>query len=138
MVHEIIFRSLWRQLSVSSSFKEKVLNFGRFLFFKLEEINALKDFDLIIAMSNEDRLYLNQFTKRRDIEIIPNGVNTAGFSFSKDICPSRQLYFIGWFKSIGLSRMASFFQPLSYSSVRVWQLIYIGLKGGQGSNLHEL
>ena len=100
VVHEIIFRSLWRQLSVSSSFKEKVLNFGRFLFFKLEEINALKDFDLIIAMSNEDRLYLNQFTRRRDIEIIPNGVNTAGFSFSKDICPSRQLYFIGWFKNL--------------------------------------
>lgn len=100
VVHEIVFRSLWRQLLVGSSFKEKILNFGRFLLCRVDEIGALKSFDLIITMSDEDRLYLSQFTKRRDIKIIPNGVNTDSFSFPQNICPNRQLYFIGWFKNL--------------------------------------
>jgi len=80
--------------------RDKILNFGRFLFFRIEEVGALKSFDLIITMSDEDSSYLAKFTKKRNIEIIPNGVNTDDFPFPQDIRPSRQLYFIGWFKNL--------------------------------------
>ena len=100
VIHEIVFRNLWRQLLVGTSMRDKILNFGRFLFFRIEEVGALKSFDLIITMSDEDSSYLAKFTKKRNIEIIPNGVNTDDFPFPQDIRPSRQLYFIGWFKNL--------------------------------------
>ena len=100
VIQEIVFRSLWRQLSIKSGFKDKFFNFFRFLFFRREEISALQSFDTVIVMSNEDRSYLAKFSKRENIEVIPNGVNTNSFSFPQDIRPSRQLYFIGWFKNL--------------------------------------
>lgn len=100
VIHEIIFRSLLRQLSIKSGLKERLLNFGRFLLFRREEVAAIRAFDLVITMSNEDRLYLAKFTTRQNIEVIPNGVNTDNFVYPEYIQPGHQAYFIGWFKNL--------------------------------------
>lgn len=93
--HNIEFRIFLRAVQSCKNPIKKLYFYIQYLKLKKYEINAVKQFDRVIAVSEEDKKFLLSFVSENKISVAPNGVDTQYFSPSTIDYRPNSLIFTG-------------------------------------------
>lgn len=79
IAYDISSISFWRRLRSEKNLFKKLLHFFRFVEVYLYELRYLPLFDLVIAMSETDKINLKKLFHLRNVEVIENGISEINF-----------------------------------------------------------
>jgi len=79
VAYDISSVSFWRRLKSEKNLLKKLLHFLRFIEVYLYELRYLPLFDLVIAMSETDKINLKKLFHLKNVEAIENGISEINF-----------------------------------------------------------
>lgn len=107
VAHDIASLSFWRRLQSEQNVLKKCLHFWRWLEVVLYERRYLAKFDLVVAVSEQDRVFLEKHFHLAQVEVLQNGI--TGLEF----LPERKLK-----EPIFLGLIGSFAHPPNVEAFR--------------------
>lgn len=79
IAHDLASLSFWRRLQGEKNLVKKIVHFCRLLEVYFYERRYLPLFDLVIAMSETDKINLKKIFHLRNVEVIENGISEINF-----------------------------------------------------------
>ena len=93
-MHNIESLRFERELQLSQWGKRKMVLLGDYLFFRTWERAALRQYDGIVAVSDAERIWIQNQTPGAAVEIVPNGVDTEFFRPGSTVASEQHPYIV--------------------------------------------